>query len=126
MGELIAIIVLFLSFIGMAMILVRKVPVLAQLTEISGGFDFKIKILKIKEKIKISKYLKLPVFEILLQKILSKVRILTLKIENKTGNWLQKLREKTQKKKENDKYWKKLTKSINEEKSDNKQNNSPE
>ena len=126
MVELIALLVLFSSFLGMTIIIVRKIPVLAQLPEVPTGFDFKIikiKIQKIAEKIKNFKYLEIPSFEILLQKILSKIRILTLKIENKTGNWLQKLREKTQKKKENDKYWEKLTKSINEEKSEENKDN---
>lgn len=128
MVELIALLVLFSSFLGMTIIIVRKIPVLAQLPEVPTRFDFKIikiKIQKIAEKIKNFKYLKIPSFEILLQKILSKIRILTLKIENKTGNWLQKLREKTKKKKENDKYWEKLTKSINEEKSEENKNNLP-
>ena len=125
MVELILLLVLFSSFLGMTIIIVRKIPVLAQLPEVPTKFDFKIKIQKIAEKIKNFKYLKIPSFEILLQKILSKIRILTLKIENKTDGWLQKLREKTQKKKENDKYWKKLTKSINEEKTEENKNNLP-
>jgi hypothetical protein len=125
MAELIAIIVLFSGFIGIGIILFRKIPVLAQLPEVPTSFDFKIKIQKIAGKIKNSKYLKTPPFEILLQKVLSKVRILTLKIENKTGSLLQKLREKSEKKKENDQYWRKLKKSIKEDKSEENKNNLP-
>jgi hypothetical protein len=125
MAELIAIIILFSGFIGIGIILFRKIPVLAQLPEVPTSFDFKIKIQKIAGKIKNSKYFKTPPFEILLQKVLSKVRILTLKIENKTGSLLQKLREKSEKKKENDQYWRKLKKSITEEKPKDSQNNMP-
>jgi hypothetical protein len=125
MAELIAIIILFSGFIGIGIILFRKIPVLAQLPEVPTSFDFKTKIQKIAEKIKNSKYLKTPPFEILLQKVLSKVRILTFKIENKTGSLLQKLREKSEKKKENDQYWRKLKKSIKEDKSEENKNNLP-
>ncbi|MCX6760868.1 MAG: hypothetical protein NTZ84_02090 [Candidatus Nealsonbacteria bacterium] len=48
--------------------------------------------------------------ETLLQKILSKVRVLVLKIDHKTSNWLQTLRERAKKRStlEKDNYWKKL------------------
>ncbi len=122
---LIAIIVLSFSLIGMGVILFRKVPVLTELPEVSGGFGFKIKFLQIKEKIRNSKYFKLLSFEVLLQKVLSKIRILSLKAENKISIWLQKLREKSQKKKENDKYWQELKKSINHDKLNDNKNNLP-
>ena len=117
MAELIAIIILFGGLVGMSVILFRKIPVLAQLPEISPIPSFNTRIRKILEKIKIIKHFKLPPLEIFLQKILSKIKILTLKIETKTEDWLRKLREKTQKKKENEKYWQELKKSIKEEKS---------
>ena len=116
MAELIAIIILFGGLVGMGVILFRKIPVLAQLPEISPIPSFNTRIRKFLEKIKIIKHFKLPPFEIFLQKILSKIKILTLKIETKTEDWLRKLREKTQKKKENEKYWQELKKSIKEEK----------
>ena len=48
--------------------------------------------------------------EMLLQKILSKVRVLVLKIDHKTSNWLQTLRERAKKRSslEKDNYWKKF------------------
>ena len=125
MVELIATIILFGGLVGMAVILFRKIPVLAQLPEISPIPGFNARIRKILEKIKITKHFKLPPFEIFLQKILSKIKILTLKIETKTESWLRKLREKTQKKKENEKYWQELKKSIDEEKPRNNQKNLP-
>jgi len=125
MAELIAAITLIGSILGMVIIIFRKIPVLAQLPEISPSPGFNARIRKILERIRITKHFKLPPFEIFLQKILSKIKILTLKIETKTESWLRKLREKTQKKKENEKYWQELKKSIDEEKPRNNQKNLP-
>jgi hypothetical protein len=122
MVELIATIILFGGLIGMGVIIFRKIPALVQLPETSPMPGFNTRIRKIFEKIRITKHFKLPSFETFLQKILSKIKILTLKIEAKTENWLRKLREKTQKKKENDKYWQELKKSIDEEKPEDKKN----
>ena len=51
-------------------------------------------------------------FEILLQKILSKVRVFTLRTENKISDWLEFLRTRAKKNNTNnvkdDKYWEKL------------------
>ncbi|MDI6591875.1 MAG: hypothetical protein QME61_03000 [Patescibacteria group bacterium] len=114
MGETIAQIILIGSFIGMGIILYRKIPVLAKLPEVSFKREENL-FLRIKNKIKEIIPLKSFSYEILLQKILSKIRILSLKTDNKIANWLQKLREKSQKKKfeENDNYWQKIKKSIN-------------
>ena len=115
--ELIATIILFGSLLGMVVILFRKIPVLVELPEVSprkkrqkapGFFQKGI------EKIKKSGPFKSFSYEIFLQKILSKVRILSLKTENRTFSWLQKLREKSKRKKikENDNYWEELKKST--------------
>ena len=112
MIELIATIILVFSFIGMGVILFRKIPVLVELPVLPQKKACPI-ILKFKEKIKTLNPFKNFSFEIFLQKILSKIRILTLKTDNKTSNWLQKLRERARKKKlENDNYWEELKKST--------------
>lgn len=115
MIELIATIILLGSLLGMGIIIAKKIPILAQLPRTEEKkFDFKIKkfFLGIKKRVK-----NIP-FEFFLQKVLSKIRILSLKMESKTGNLLQKLREKSLKKrsKDDDKYWQELKKSINKEK----------
>ncbi|MBZ9571903.1 hypothetical protein KJA15_00990 [Patescibacteria group bacterium] len=118
MVELIATVVLFGSLIGMGVILTRKIPVLRKLPEIeTRGFDLENNFLRLKEKVKTLNPFKNFSTEIFLQKILSKIRILTLKTESKTATWLQKLRERSQKKKmeENDDYWEELKKSTNQE-----------
>lgn len=118
MIELIAVLILIGSIIGLGMILFRKIPVLVELPEIAekpllGNFWQKLK-----EKIK-----NLPPFksfssEVFIQKLLSKIRILTLRIENKIAVELQKLREKG-KKKNLDSYWQELKKSKDKENNEN-------
>lgn len=115
MAELIVTIILIGSLSGMAVIIFRKIPALAELPETKLEFDWRGKVNRIKEKIKKWKYFEKFSLEIFLQKALSKVRVLTLKIESKTAHWLQKLREKSQRKKiqEDDNYWKELKKIKN-------------
>lgn len=116
MVGLIALVILVSSFLGMAVILFRKIEMIAEIPETIPTFGFKARILNIKEKVSNLKPSESFSSEIILQKILSKVRILSLKIEKKTSFWLQNLREKSMKKKENDKYWEELKESIDNEK----------
>ncbi len=97
------------SFIGICFIIIRKIPILVELSpqEIENPGIF----WKLKNKIKVNGFLEFfSSKEILLQRILSKFRILTLKTENKTGSWLNKLRQRSLEKKKcfPDDYWKGL------------------
>jgi len=113
MLEVIALIILICSLAVTGIILFRKVPLLLELPETAQSqFNWKEQLARIKN---------LPLFkdfsfEIFLQKILSKIRILTLKTDSKTSNWLQRLRERSQKNKfkEEDNYWEKVKKSTKE------------
>ena len=112
MEELISLIILIFSFLGIVAILLRKIPLLLELpdnleAEISLVDGFKK---KREETNKKEKFLGNLSFEVILQKILSKINILNLKIENKISFWLQKLREKSkeEKLKEDDNYWDEL------------------
>lgn len=109
MIEIIAIIILVISLFGMVIILFRKVPVLVELPEIAEKPLLRDFCQKLKEKITNLLPLKTFSSEIFIQKILSKIRVLTLRIENKIAGHLQKLREKAQKKKA-DNYWQELKK----------------
>jgi len=112
-SEIISYIVLFISIVGLGGIIYRKIPVLVNLPVISGSLENETFVVKLKKKIKKINFLKNFSSEIFLQKILSKIRILALKVEHKTSNLLQELREKNREKKENENYWeniKKLTK----------------
>ena len=114
MAELVALIIFLTGFFGALFIIIKKAPTLAELPEISPGSGLKEFILKLKEKIKNSDTVKIFSPEILPHKVLSKIRVLTLKLDTKTSNWLQRLREKTKKKKieeknkKEDNYWKEI------------------
>lgn len=120
--EIITEIILFCSLLGMGIIILRKIPVLSELPEIPvDRINWKDILLNLKERIKNLSPFKSFSHEVFLQKILSKIRILSLKSENKIGSWLQKLRERAQKKKnlENDSYWEEVKKSANGDKKGN-------
>jgi len=111
--ELIVQIIFILSIVGTGIIIFRKIPALVTLSpespsqEESFTASFKNKIKKINPFQNFS-------YEVFLQKLLARFRILTLKTENKTFNWLQKLKEKTQEKETgNDNYWEEVKKSKN-------------
>jgi hypothetical protein len=111
MIELIVLGIFIYSLICLGIIFYQKIPLLLELPETAPApFNWKEFLKKIKNLIPF-KGLSLEIF---LQKILSKIRILTLKTDNKTSTLLQKLREKSQKKKfnENDNYWQEIKKST--------------
>jgi len=110
--ELIAKIIFAGSILGLAGIILRKIPVLITFPEIT--LEEESLSLRLKRKIKEINPLKNFSYEIFLQKTLTKIRILILKTDNKTFNWLQKLREKNQKKKieKEDNYWEEIQKST--------------
>jgi len=111
MIELIALIIFFSSLAGMGVIVYRKIPLLLELPETPPS-KFKRRDFLLKTKNSIP--LKGVSIEIFLQKILSKIRILTLKTDNKTSSWLEKLRTRSQKNKFNkdDNYWQEIKKST--------------
>ena len=107
---LIGTIILGISFLGMIWILFQKIPVLIQLSERPEGESFIWKLKKKGQSIFVKKFS----YEIFLQKILSRIKILTLKIENKTSDLLQKLREKYKRRKGDDNYWENIKKATKE------------
>ena len=113
--ELTAGIILFLGLLGMTIIIFRKIPALIELSDIPPVEGEKKLFSKLKEKIKILNPLKSLSYEVFLQKTLSKIRILSLKSENKTYNWLKRLRIKAKIRKNLDaNYWEEIKKSTKE------------
>lgn len=109
--EVIAEIILVCSFLGAGIIILRKIPALSEVPEIpAAGIKWKDILLNLKERIKNLSPFKSFSQEVFLQKVLSKIRILNLKSENKIGRWLQKLREESQRKKieAEDNYWEEI------------------
>jgi len=113
--ELLAQIILIISFLGLMTLIFCKSSLLNESAMIVVGKKSEKKFLFY---LKNSKYFKLEFFEILLQKICSKIRILSLKTENKMADWLKKLRERSQRKKikSEDNFWEELKKSTNKDK----------
>ena len=107
---LIAFFVFIMSLFGALAIAYQKMPVLINFPVTKErGFN-KNWTIKIKDRINDISFVKNFSYEIFLQKILSRIKILTLRADNKTSNWLQSAREKCKQKKvlEDDKYWDKI------------------
>ncbi len=107
--ELILTIVLLGSLFVLLTMIFRKIPILVELPEVREGRVNNGFWPKLKNKIVNFHPLKSFSTDVFLQKVLSRVRILTLKVESKTSNLLQKLREKSQKKNlGSENYWQEL------------------
>ena len=106
--EIILLSVLSASFIGTVVILVRKIPVLVSLPETEIARESLLSKIK-KGVIGLPGAQKFD-YELYLQKMLSKVRVLTLKTESKTGSWLERLRRRRNGHDHNDDYWEELKK----------------
>lgn len=110
--KIISEIILIGSSVGLGGIIIRKIPTLVALPE--KEIKEQEKIGKIKRKIGKLNPFKDFSYEKFLHKALTKIRILSLKTDNKTANWLQKLRENSQRKKimEDDDYWDEIKKAT--------------
>lgn len=114
--EISAIIVLFLSLASMGFVLYRKIPLLVDLPETTKQPSADSFISRLKGRIKNIPAVKSFSSDVFLQRILSRIRILTLKTDAKTLSWLQNLREKAQKRKlHDDNYWLKIKKATKQE-----------
>ena len=111
MIELIFTIVLLISLIGVGVILFRRMPDLVSLPEQPILLQ-KVVIFKIKQGVRRLPGIRGFSYEIYLQKVLSRIRVLTLKTDSKTSGWLERLRQRQTKNNgsNNDKYWEELKK----------------
>ncbi len=113
MEETIAKIVLAGGLLGLIYLVIKKIPVLAQLPENQTVFSnqgITVQLRKVAEKMPFARSFSLNIY---LQRILSKTKILTMRFEGKISSWLQDLRTKAQKKQElTDNYWEELKKST--------------
>lgn len=98
MLNLIALVILFFSLVGIGVLIYKKMPLLKTLPE---KRDSKINWQNIFSNFKNSSFFKNLYFNfnVFLQKILSKIKILTLKVENKVSYWLRELKKHSQKNK---------------------------
>ena|SRR3989338_5082598 len=106
--EIILLFVSVASFAGSAIILLRKIPVLIKLPETELSEESLIS--RVKKIVSKAPGAGKFDYDLLLQKMLSKVRILTMKTESKTGSWLERLRKKRNGNNHNNEYWEELKK----------------
>jgi len=111
MLELIVLIILIISFCGMISLFVFKMPILKTLKPIKEKTSFRI---KTREQLKraLSVIYQAPTdirWDIFFQKVLSKIRVLALRAENKSSSLLVRMRRESRQKKEqeldNSDYW---------------------
>jgi hypothetical protein len=111
--ETISLTLLILSFLGLAVFAYKKIPALIALPQDSVAPAAKF-FSEIKGRVGNIPLVKNFSPEVFLQKIISQVRILSLRADHKTANWLKTLRQKTQKKKlEDSSYWQEKKNSKN-------------
>jgi len=113
--NLVAIIVSLLGLAGVLVIVLRKIPVLLSLPKTPLIKGENRLLARLKEKAKEYNPLKKFSYELFLQKLISRVRILILKTENKTFNWLQHLKKKQREKQlGEDNYWEEVKKTSDD------------
>jgi len=110
--KIIAEVILVSSSIGLGGIIFKKIPALSVLSE--KELKEEVQKSKLMERLRKVKIFRNFSYEKFLQKLLTKVRILSLKTDNKTSNWLKKLKNNTQRKKitEDDNYWDEIKKAT--------------
>jgi len=105
-------IILVFSGLGLLVLVCRKIPALLAVPQAKTEEKKESFVLRFGKVIFKYNPLKHLSYEIFLQKLLTKIRILTLKTDSKTHGWLQQLREKTQNKfKQGNSYWEEIKKS---------------
>lgn len=107
-------IVFLISFCGMATIIFSKIPVLVLLPETIEKKEKKNRLYLLKEKVKKINPFKKISYETFLQKMIYKIRLLTLKADNKTFQMLQDLKKRTleRKKRFEENYWEEIRKRM--------------
>lgn len=108
MAELFVFIIFTFSFLGISIIVGRRLPELSFFSEEKE----QSLLVKLKGKFKKINPFKNFSLEIFLQKIIFPIRILSLKIDHLTFKWLRKLKQRHQEKKqkEKDNYWEEIKK----------------
>ena len=113
--EITALIITIASFLILVFFVFKKIPKIKEAPEAEAIFLKK----ELKEKIKVEtkKVTRQSAnfLEALLHKFLSKVRILSLRVDKKLSDWILKLRERSKKKKI-DSYWSEIKESIGKKK----------
>ena len=114
MLEIIFSIIFLIGFLGMLFIVLKN---LSKLTKLPEKAYAPVSVKEIVSDLRESNANSRFSIESILEKLLSKVRVLILKSDDKTSNWLHSLKQKSQKNTfENDTYWKDLRKRMRRKK----------
>lgn len=98
----------FGSLFGMVVLFIKKIPVLVELKEVQiESFFEKVK-KKIKKNLSQIKYFQVEFWENLSKKLIKKIRILSLKVDNFTFHLLRKIGKKKKESLEKDDYFEKI------------------
>ncbi len=121
--ETIAIIIFWVSLVGLTTMILIKIPFLANLKIDSKEGEKNNK--GIKDRIVAISPFKGSPYRRFLEKSLRRFRIMTLKLENGTSRWIEKLRagSKDSKSKFSDNFWSKIENNINKTKEENTSDN---
>ena len=115
--ELIASIIALCSFLGLSILVLSKVSELKEMPEPELVFIKKEFRKKISEKAKDVLKENSDTLESILHKLLSKIRILSLKVDKKVSDWIIKLRSRSlERTKGLDSYWKEIKASVKKKK----------
>ncbi len=98
MIQLVFIIFLIASFVVMACLFWKKIPTLSELAEIKNERKESL-FVQLRNKVKSLSFFRSFSWDGILLKTLSKTRVIVLKIEKKVSDYLQSLRERSQRKK---------------------------
>jgi hypothetical protein len=119
--EIIALIILIVSFLSLSFLIFKKMPALKAMPEPEAIFFKKELKKKIRAKTKEVMEKRSNSLEAILHKLLSKIRILSLKTDKKMSDWIIKLRERSiERTKDFDNYWKEIKASVKKKKNDGK------
>lgn len=102
----------FTGLLGTFVILLKKIPILVELPKNPPANFLENFVLNFRKQIINLSFFKNFSVELYLQKILSRVKVVVLKIENMINHWLRTLRQKSIEKNNHkpDNYWKELKK----------------
>lgn len=113
MQEITASIVLVTSLVSFGYVIGRKVPLLLKFPSRQEGDSLRAILQNIRAGVQdLVPFKKISSPHVILQTMLSKARIFSLRTENKTSQWLESLRKKSQEKRAafSDDYWEQLKK----------------
>ena len=107
MNQIILLLIFLASLAGVIFIVYRRIPSLLELSAEGEEVQFRKIVVSSARNLVNSRRVRALASEKILQKALSKTRLMAMKTENQTGEWLEKLRQRPEERKAKftDSYW---------------------